>query len=198
MSATDKYERMNEARERLMAAVLDDGDLQEAACFTLGLLDDLVGPHMVSLDDELDFQDLLLENEDLLEPRHQGIGIHERHAYASRCPCRPTQARFERRRRLRGPAQGRRRGDGGLQRRTRCPMIFALTLPHVLNGSKTQSRRVMQPGDILTVTHGVPEIRRVAMYPLTYPLWALARPTQPRAARPPIRRPGQGPRPARP
>ena len=31
----------------------------------------------------------------------------------------------------------------------------------------------MQPGDVLTVTHGVPEIRRVAMYPLTYPLWAL-------------------------
>ena len=74
MSSTDKYERMNEARERLMAAVLDDGDLQEAACFTLGLLDDLVGPHMVSLDDELDFQDLLLENEDLLELWNEGNG----------------------------------------------------------------------------------------------------------------------------
>ena len=74
MSSTDKYERMNEARERLMAAVLDDGNSQEAACFTLGLLDDLVGPHMVSLDDELDFQDLLLENEDLLELWNKGNG----------------------------------------------------------------------------------------------------------------------------
>ena len=53
-------------------------------------------------------------------------------------------------------------------------MIFARTLSKVLDGTKTQTRRVVQPGDVLRVhDSGLVEIRRVAIRNITYTAWAV-------------------------